>query len=67
MKTINPEILKAIADRDQRIVELAADAELTIREIAELAHCGRETVTLVFRRNGINRKIGRPRKAVSRG
>jgi hypothetical protein len=65
MKTNNPEILKIIGDRNRRIVELSADANLTIREIAETVHCSMDTVALVFRRNGITRKLGRPYKAVS--
>jgi len=67
MKTINPDILKIIADRNQRIVELAADANLSIREIADMTHCSMDTVAVVFRRNGINRKLRRRPKAVSRG
>jgi len=67
MRTNNPEILKIIADRNRRIVELAADASLTIREIAAMEHCSMDTVALVFRRNGITRKLGRRPKAVSRG
>jgi len=66
MKTTNPKLLKIIAERDQRIVELAADFDLTIQDIAGAAHCSRETVNLAFRRYGITRKVGRP-KAVSRG
>lgn len=68
MRTNNPEILKAIADRNNRIVELADNADLTIREIADTVHCSMDTVAVIFRRNGINRKVGgyRP-KAVSRG
>jgi len=65
MKTNNPEILKIIGDRNRRIVELAVDANLTIREVAETVHCSMDTVALVFRRNGITRKLGRPYKAVS--
>jgi hypothetical protein len=65
MKITDPEILKIIADRNQRIVELAAaDATLTISEIAALTHCSKDTVAIVFRGNNINRKVGRP-KAVS--
>jgi DNA-binding Lrp family transcriptional regulator len=67
MRTNNPEILKIIADRNRRIVELAeADANRTIQEIADAAHCSKDTVAVIFRRNGINRKVGgyRP-KAVS--
>ena len=65
MKTNNPEILKAIADRNRRIVELADDADLTIREIGDAVHCSMDTVAVIFRRNNIRRKVGRP-KAVSR-
>ncbi|MGA8271517.1 MAG: hypothetical protein WBD45_08790 [Terriglobales bacterium] len=65
MKTNNPEILKIIADRNRRILELAADADLTIQEIANAVHCSKDTVAIVFRRNGIARKLGRPYKAVS--
>lgn len=68
MKITDPEILKVIADRNARIVELAnSDDTLTISEIAELSHCSKDTVSVIFRRNGISRKTGRPRKAVSRG
>lgn len=65
MKTNNPEILKIIADRNRRIVELAAAADLTIQEIADAVWCSKDTVAVVFRRNGIARKLGRPYKAVS--
>jgi DNA-binding Lrp family transcriptional regulator len=59
MKTNNPEILKIIADRNRRIVELAeADANLTYAQIAEMMHCSKDTVAVIFRRNGINRKVG---------
>ena len=66
MKTNNPEILKAIAGRNRRIVELADDGDLTIREIADAVHCSMDTVAVIFRRNNISRKVGRP-KAVSHG
>ena len=68
MKTNNPEILKAIASRDQRIVELAqSDPALTYAQIAGIVRCHVTTVGVIFQRNGITRKLGRPRKAVSRG
>lgn len=70
MRTNNPEILKIIADRNRRILGIAAaDPDITIREIAELTHCSRDTVNIIFRRNGVNRKVGgdRRKKAVSRG
>ncbi len=68
MKTNNPEILKAVADRDQRIVELAqSDSALTYAQIAGMVRCHVTTVGVIFQRNGITRKLGRPFKAVPRG
>lgn len=68
MKITNPDILKIIADRNQRIVELAeSDPDLTYAQIAEMVHCHPDTVSVIFRRNNIHRKVGRRSKAVSRG
>lgn len=68
MKITNPEILKIIADRNRRIVEIAeANPNLTIREIAAMVYCSKHTVKVIFHQNGITRTLGRPRKAVSRG
>jgi hypothetical protein len=59
MKITNPDILKIIADRNRRIVELAkTDANLTYAQIADMVHCSKDTVAVIFRRNGINRKVG---------
>jgi hypothetical protein len=63
----NPEKLRAIADRNRRIVELAkADPTLRMSDIAEMTDCSWGTVAIIFRHHSINREVGRP-KAVSRG
>jgi len=59
----NPELLQEVADRHRRIVEIAnADPTLRIRDIAEMTDYSVQTVQLIFRRNNINRKNGRPKK-----
>jgi hypothetical protein len=63
----NPVKLRAIADRNRRIVELAkADPALRMSDIAEMTDCSWGTVAIIFRHHNVSRKVGRP-KAVSRG
>lgn len=64
----NPEKLRDIADSHRRVVDIAnANPDLRIREIAAMTDYSVQNVQFIFRRYNINRKNGRPRKAVSRG
>jgi hypothetical protein len=55
----DPKILQRMAQRDQRIVDIAkSDPNLTIAQIAKKIGCSPTWVSVVFRRNSINRTVG---------
>ena len=68
MAVITEEVRKWVREFDQKVMELyAANPKSTNSKLAEQLGCGYDEIVRSLRRSRVVRKVGRPRKEVSRG